>query len=96
MPPTSLVITMTIPIAFGARMQAALAANYRYQALVIDENGALVSNPQTVQEFILANRVQELKNHVAAYEVPDLAKDDRQDRIDEINAVSITSEITTV
>lgn len=94
MPPTHIIVKTRIPIAFASRVVSALSKSFRYEPVIIDEFEGAIDNPVSAQEYIASKKVQEVKDHVIAHEVPDLAKDDRQERIDEINAAAITVEIT--
>lgn len=89
MPNVKVIITM--PATVLPRIQAAKVAKYAYKAEILDpETGDLIPNPVTVQEFLLATRIQEEKDNLKKYEVPRLAIEDRAARIEEIDGIEIT------
>lgn len=83
---------ITIQDPWGPLAVAAECKNHGYQATILDENGDPISNPETPFQFVARYRIKYIKDNLKAALVPDLAKADRQAKIDEIDAIVVTIE----
>lgn len=87
-------VLVTYPDEYAERIVCDLCAQYHYQWTVLDpDTGEQVSNPETPFEFMSKLKIKWIKDNMKAHEVPDLAKADRQARVDEIDSIEITIEI---
>lgn len=86
-------LKLTIPEAFAGRPVAAITARYGYKAVLVNPlTGEETNNPVTPLQFTAGILMRFVKENVIAHEVPDLAKEDRAERVAEINAVQISVE----
>lgn len=85
-------VKTTMSAQVAARVAAAFAKNYNYQATITNEEGEMVANPETLQQFIFRQREKFIKDNIKAAEVPDLARADRAAKIAEIDALEIIFE----
>lgn len=86
-------LLITIPEAYAGRPAMAISSNRNYQAILTAPDGEQYANPLTRMQVAANVLLNFIKEEMIAYEVPDLAKSDRQAKVDEINAISITIEV---
>lgn len=87
-------LLITIPEQYAGRPAQAICANRDYQSTIKNPiTGEEVANPVNSVDFALSVIMKFLKDEMIAHEVPDLAKADRQSKINEINGMSITVEV---
>lgn len=87
-------LLLTIPEAIAGQPALAISSNRNYKETVINPiTGEEIPNPVTRLQVAAGVLMSFVKEEMIAYYVPDLAKADRQAKIDEIKGFAITIQV---
>jgi len=77
--------TITIPNEILSRVVAALGTFYGYEPEILDNDGNLITNPETEGQFVQRKIKEEIKERVVKQEVRDAARAQRNTSVSEID-----------